>query len=412
VIVAINGERLLSRLSDLAQIGTIPGDGVCRVAFTAADKQGRDRVKGWMSELGLAVREDAIGNVVGRMEGRDSTLAAVMMGSHIDTVATGGRLDGVLGVLAGLEVIQSCMDAGVRPLRSLEVGFFSNEEGCRFAPDMMGSLVYTGAFSLEEALAKADEDGLTVGQEMQNWQIGGSVSVPGEIPHAFVELHIEQGPVLEQENQRIGVVSAVQGISWKKLVLHGQSNHAGTAPIALRSDAGLVAAQITVALRELVVSMGQDMVGTVGKLLVSPNLVNVVPNRVEMTIDLRAPVEATLVQAEARLRDMVTQLCESEGVRVEWETLVRLNPVPFNAKVVDLIERLAREKGLSHRRMVSGAGHDAQIFAARTAAGMIFVPSIGGVSHNVEEATHTADLLAGCQLLSDSVWCLAEELAT
>ena len=155
--------------------------------------------------------------------------------------------------------------------------------------------------------------------------------------------------------------------------------------------------------------MGQDMVGTVGKLLVSPNLVNVVPNRVEMTIDLRAPVEATLVQAEARLRDMVTQLCESEGVRVEWETLVRLNPVPFNAKVVDLIERLAREKGLSHRRMVSGAGHDAQIFAARTAAGMILVPSIGGVSHNVEEATHTADLLAGCQLLSDSVWCLAEE---
>ena len=148
MIVAINGERLLSRLSDLAQIGTIPGDGVCRVAFTGADKQGRDRVKGWMSELGLAVREDAIGNVVGRMEGRDSTLAAVMMGSHIDTVATGGCLDGVLGVLAGLEVIQSCMDAGVRPLRSLEVGFFSNEEGCRFAPDMMGSLVYTGAFSL------------------------------------------------------------------------------------------------------------------------------------------------------------------------------------------------------------------------------------------------------------------------
>lgn len=405
--VTINGERLLERLAALAEIGAIEGGGVCRLAFSAADKNGRDQVKRWMLDLGLTVREDTIGNVIGRLEGQDSTLTAVMMGSHIDTVRTGGHLDGTLGVLAGLEVAQACVDAGFKPLRSLEVGFFSNEEGSRFSPDMMGSLVYTGGLSLGDALSKPDVEGLTVAQAMHKWQVGGAAPTPGEIPYAFIELHIEQGPILERENQRIGVVTAVQGISWKRLVLHGQSNHAGTAPMSLRSDAGLVAAQITVALRDLVLEMGQDMVGTVGKLLVSPNLVNVVPNRVEMTIDLRAPVESTLKEAEARFEACVTQLCAAEGVSVEWESLVRLKPVSLDAKVVDLIAQLAQEKQLPYRRMVSGAGHDAQMFAGVTAAGIIFVPSIGGISHNINEATKPADITAGCQLLGDTVLALA-----
>jgi N-carbamoyl-L-amino-acid hydrolase len=407
VSVTINGERLLGRLSDLAEIGAIEGGGVCRLAFSKADKDGRDQVKNWMLELGLTVREDTLGNVVARMEGQDSTLAPVMVGSHIDTVRTGGHLDGTLGVLAGLEVIHACVDSGFKALRSLEVGFFSNEEGCRFSPDMMGSLVYTGALSIEEALSEADVGGVTVAQALHNQEIGGSTPTPGEIPYAFVELHIEQGPVLEQENQRIGVVTAVQGISWKRLVLHGQSNHAGTAPMALRSDAGLVAAQITVALRDLVLEMGQDMVGTVGKVLFSPNAVNVVPNRVEMTVDLRAPVESTLKVAEDRFEACVAKLCESEGVSVEWESLVRLQPVSLNTRIVDLIARLAQEKQLPYRRMVSGAGHDAQMFAAVTAAGIIFVPSLGGISHNINEATHAADVVAGCQLLSDTILALA-----
>jgi N-carbamoyl-L-amino-acid hydrolase len=405
--VLISSERLFQRLDEFEKIGALPGGGVCRLALSDEDKAGRDQVKAWMIELGMVVREDAIGNVVGRLEGREPELAPVMMGSHIDTVATGGVLDGNLGVLAGLEVVQACLESGQKPRRGLEVCFFSNEEGSRFQPDMMGSLVYTGALSLDEALGKVDADGMSVRQELKRLGLGGKHALPGLKPHAFVELHIEQGPLLENEGTTIGVVTAVQGISWHRLVLHGQSNHAGTAPMAMRRDAGFVASQINVALRELVLEMGNEMVGTVGEFQVQPNLVNVVPNRVEMTIDLRSPVEATLSLTEDRFMATVEALCAAENVQLEREQLVRLEPVSFDATLVSLVETLAAARGLSHRRMVSGAGHDAQIFAAIAPACMIFVPSIGGISHNVQEATEAADLIAGCQLLSDLVLRLA-----
>jgi N-carbamoyl-L-amino-acid hydrolase len=405
--VLISGERLFQRLSEFETIGALPGGGVCRLALSDEDKAGRNQVKAWLIELGMVVREDAIGNVVGRLEGQEPELAPVMMGSHIDTVATGGVLDGNLGVLAGLEVVQACLESGQKPRRGLEVCFFSNEEGSRFQPDMMGSLVYTGALSLDEALGKVDADGMSVRQELKRLGLGGKHALPGLKPHAFVELHIEQGPLLENEGTTIGVVTAVQGISWHRLVLHGQSNHAGTAPMAMRRDAGFVASQINVALRELVLEMGNEMVGTVGEFQVQPNLVNVVPNRVEMTIDLRSPVEATLSLTEDRFMATVEALCAAENVQLEREQLVRLEPVSFDATLVSLVETLAAARGLSHRRMVSGAGHDAQIFAAIAPACMIFVPSIGGISHNVQEATEAADLIAGCQLLSDLVLRLA-----
>jgi len=360
-----------------------------------------------MLDLGMSIRTDAIGNVVGRFEGRDPSLAPVMMGSHIDTVRTGGRLDGNLGVLAGLEVVNSCFDAGRVPERSLEVGFFTNEEGSRFAPDMMGSLVYTGALSLEIALAKVDADGCSVAEELQRLDLHGESPLPGRAPHAFLELHIEQGPILDSEDTAIGVVTAVQGISWQKLRLVGQSNHAGTAPMSMRRDAALASARITVAVRELVHSMGREMVGTVGHVLVSPNLINVVPNWVEMTVDLRSPHEEQLREAEERFSELVDEICEREGIEIEREQLVRLSPVHFDPALVDRVEEGARALGLSSRRMVSGAGHDAQIFAALVPAAMIFVPSIGGISHNVEEDTAPEDLLAGCQLLSDTVLGLA-----
>jgi N-carbamoyl-L-amino-acid hydrolase len=405
--VLISSERLFQRLDEFEKIGALPGGGVCRLALSDEDKAGRDQVKAWMIELGMVVREDAIGNVVGRLEGREPELAPVMMGSHIDTVATGGVLDGNLGVLAGLEVVQACLESGQKPRRGLEVCFFSNEEGSRFQPDMMGSLVYTGALSLDEALGKLDADGMSVRQELKRLGLGGTHGLPGLKPHAFVELHIEQGPLLENEGTTIGVVTAVQGISWHRLVLHGQSNHAGTAPMSMRRDAGFVASQINVALRELVLEMGNEMVGTVGEFQVQPNLVNVVPNRVEMTIDLRSPVEATLSLTEDRFMATVEALCAAENIHLEREQLVRLEPVTFDATLVSLVETLAAERGLTHRRMVSGAGHDAQIFAAIAPSCMIFVPSIGGISHNIQEATEAADLIAGCQLLSDVVLRLA-----
>jgi beta-ureidopropionase / N-carbamoyl-L-amino-acid hydrolase len=407
VDVRINGERLLRRLGQFANIGGLPNGGVCRLAFSDEDKAGRAQVMNWMNDLGMVVREDAIGNVVGQLDGLDPDLAPVMMGSHIDTVRTGGTLDGNLGVLAGLEIAQACLESGHKPRRGLAVCFFSNEEGSRFQPDMMGSLVYTGALSLDEALGKVDADGISVAQEINRLGLGGTHPIPGLKPHAFVELHIEQGPLLENESTTIGVVTAVQGISWHRLVLHGQSNHAGTAPMGMRKDAGFVAAQINVALRELVLEMGNEMVGTVGNVQFSPNLVNVVPNRVEMTIDLRSPVESTLAEAEERFMATVQALCAAENVLLETERLVRLEPVRFDPDLVSLVETLAAKRGLSHRQMVSGAGHDAQMFAAIAPSCMIFVPSIGGISHNVQEATEEADLIAGCQLLSDVVLRLA-----
>lgn len=405
--VRINGERLLRRLGQFANIGGLPNGGVCRLAFSDEDQAGRTQVMNWMNDLGMVVREDAIGNVVGQLEGLDPELAPVMMGSHIDTVRTGGTLDGNLGVLAGLEIAQACLESGHQPRRALAVCFFSNEEGSRFQPDMMGSLVYTGALSLDEALGKVDADGISIAQEINRLGLGGTHPIPGLKPHAFVELHIEQGPLLENEGTTIGVVTAVQGISWHRLVLHGQSNHAGTAPMGMRKDAGFVAAQINVALRELVLEMGDEMVGTVGNVQFSPNLVNVVPNRVEMTIDLRSPVESTLAHAEERFMATVQALCAAENVLLETERLVRLEPVRFDPDLVSLVETLAAKRGLSHRQMVSGAGHDAQMFAAIAPSCMIFVPSIGGISHNVQEATEEADLIAGCQLLSDVVLRLA-----
>ena len=406
--ISISKERLLTRLSDLAEVGAIDGGGVCRLALTDADKAGRDQVCQWMTELGLEIVRDAFGNVRARYLGRDPELSPVMMGSHIDTVRTGGRLDGNLGVLAGLEIIEACQATGIRPLRSLEVAFFTNEEGSRFSPDMMGSLVYTGELSLEEGRSRSDADGITVGQELDRLGLVGPAPVPGPAPYAFLELHIEQGPVLEKMGLSIGVVTAVQGISWQKLRLHGQSNHAGTTPRGMRKDAGLAASRIHVAMNEIVEKLGGDMVGTVGHQVWRPNLINVIPNEVEMTVDLRSPREAQLGEAESLFDQACREICEDCAVGFTSEQLVRLAPFAFDSTIVSQIESGARRLGLPFKTMVSGAGHDAQILGQIAPAGVIFVPSIGGISHNVVEATAPDDLLAGCQLLADTVLALAE----
>ena len=406
--VRVSIESLLSEIEQLAGVGAIPNGGVCRLALTDEDKQGRDHVIERMTQLGLSIVSDPIGNVCGRFLGRDPSLAPVMMGSHIDTVRTGGRLDGNLGVLAGLEVIRACQAQGVQPLRSLEVAFFTNEEGSRFPPDMMGSLVYAGTLPLEEARAKRDAEGVSVGEELERLGLAGSAPIPGQAPFAFVELHIEQGPLLDAHGESIGVVEAVQGISWQRLRLSGQSNHAGTTPIGMRRDAGLAASRIHLALHDIVTSFGGDMVGTVGRQSWHPNLVNVVPSRVEMTIDLRSPVEEQLREAEAAFAQACLGIADACGVELESEQLVRLEPVTFDPRIVHRIEELAQRSGIAHRRMVSGAGHDAQVIGQMAPAGMIFVPSIAGVSHNPADATSAEDFSRWTQLLADVVLDLAE----
>ena len=394
----IDGNRLSRRLQELAQIGPIAGDGVCRLALSDEDRAGRDLVVSWMRDLGLAVKIDAIGNVIAVRAGLEGG-PPVMTGSHIDTVRTGGRYDGTLGVLAGLEVIATLNDAGITTKRPLAVAFFTNEEGSRFQPDMFGSLVYTGALSLAEALATKGIDGPTAGDELARIGYAGSEPVGKPSAHAYVELHVEQGPVLETEGFRIGAVEGVQGISWSEFTLTGQSNHAGTTPMRMRKDAGYVAAEIAVCARNVARELGGYQVATVGALTLAPNLVNVVPNHVVMTVDLRNTDEDRLKEAERRLFDFAQRIAEAEGVGLTRRTLARFEPVAFAPKLVTRVEAIAKEFELPVKRLPSGAGHDAQIMAAVCPACMIFVPSVGGISHNVEEYTAPADLAAGADVL-------------
>jgi beta-ureidopropionase / N-carbamoyl-L-amino-acid hydrolase len=399
--VKVQVERLLADLAALAEVGDTGDGGNCRLALTGDDAGGRELVVGWMRGLGLTVRVDRIGNVVATRAGLDPSLSPVMTGSHIDTVRTGGRYDGTLGVLAGLEVVRALDDAGIRTRRPLAVAFFTDEEGSRFAPDMLGSLVYAGGMPLEDALDIVAIDGAVLGEELERIGWAGDAAVPGPAPHAYVELHIEQGPVLEAQGITIGAVTGVQGISWQELVVTGQSNHAGTTPMRLRHDAGFVAGSVVTFVRSLALELGGHQVGTVGRLDLHPDLVNVVAARATLTVDLRNTDGAVLAAAEKRLRDHVAAIAEAEGVSYAWRHLAQFDPVEFDASVIDLVESTARRLGLSVMRLPSGAGHDAQMLARVCPTGMVFVPSRGGVSHNPTEYTSPEHLGAGAQVLAE-----------
>lgn len=400
----VNGERLQARLAALAEIGAIEGGGCARLALSDEDRDGRDLVVSWMRELGLDVRIDHIGNVVARFGGDG---LPVMMGSHIDTVATGGRFDGNLGVLAGLEVIESVIEAGVELARPLEVAFFTDEEGSRFAPDMLGSLTYVGGMPIESALDITAADGARVGDELERIGYAGPHPCPGPAPHAYVELHIEQGPVLEAEGIEIGVVEGVQGISWQELTLTGQSNHAGTTPMSMRHDAGYAAAALAAAVRALALELGPPQVGTVGALSLHPNLVNVVASKAVMTVDLRNTDEAVLARAERLIGERAKEIAEKEGVLLASRPLARFEPVDFDPRVVGLVESTAAGLGFGTKRMPSGAGHDAQMLARVCPSGMVFIPSVGGISHNPAEFSHPEHVTAGADVLLNVVLSLA-----
>jgi N-carbamoyl-L-amino-acid hydrolase len=393
----VNGERLMSRIMDLALLGAIDGGGCARLALTDEDAAGRDLVVGWMNELGLTVTTDVIGNVIGTWNVGNGS--PVMTGSHIDTVRTGGKYDGNLGVLAGLEVIQTLQESGITPPRPMSVGFFTNEEGSRFAPDMLGSLVYVGGLGIETALEIVGIDGVSVGDELERIGYNGTLPCPGPSPHAFVELHVEQGPVLEQKSIRIGAVTGVQGISWQEVTIKGQSNHAGTTPMSMRRDPGFVAAKISVFLRDLSSRYGGDQVCTVGKIDLFPNLINVIPATAVLTLDVRNTDENLLQKAEDEISAYITELALLEDVQVTTRGLARFEPVVFDDSVVGLIEKIALNHGHTVCRMPSGAGHDAQMFARVCPTAMVFVPSVDGISHNPAEYTSPEDLIAGTDIL-------------
>lgn len=400
--VQINLDRLMSRITELGEVGALEGGGVKRLALTDEDRLGRDLVCRWMAEAGLTVTTDVIGNTWGVRAGQNES-APVIMGSHIDSVATGGLYDGVLGVLAGLEVIETLNDAGITTERPVGMAFFSNEEGARFAPDMMGSGVAQKALDLDEMLAVKGIDGKTVGEELVRIGYAGTAPVMALQPHCFLEIHVEQGPVLENEDLAIGAVTGVQGISWTEFVVEGRSSHAGTTPMAMRRDAGIVAARIAAEARAIADDFGASQVATVGMFELSPGLVNVVPERAMLTVDLRNTDDALLQQAEARLNALAETAAAAEECTLNRRSLARFAPVEFDHDLVTAVEEQARALGHTVRRMPSGAGHDAQMFAPNCPTAMIFVPSRDGLSHNIHEFTAPEQIRPGVDVLMQVV---------
>lgn len=394
----IDGDHLLARLAELAAVGSTGDGGGCRLALTDEDRAGRDLVSGWMREAGLEVRVDPIGNIFGYRAGTEN-IAPVMTGSHIDTVRTGGRYDGCFGVLGGIEAIRALNSAGLRTRRPLVVGVFTNEEGARFAPDMLGSLTYVGDLPLEEAYARISIDGKRLEDELDRIGYRGNAPLTLYRPHAHVELHIEQGPILDAEGGTIGAVENVQGISWQEVNISGESNHAGTTPMRLRHDAGYCAAAIGTFLRRLARELGGNQVCTMGAVTLHPNLINVIAARATVTVDLRNTDEAALQEAENRLAAFLLQLGRDEGVLIETRRLARFEPVIFDAGVAALINRVAARLGHDCKPMTSGAGHDAQMLARICPTAMVFVPSVKGISHNPAEHTSPEHLAAGADVL-------------
>lgn len=403
----IDIDRLMRRIEALGKIGALEGGGVCRLALTDEDKQGRDLVHRWMKELALDVTVDRIGNIIGTRAGEE-TGSPVMIGSHIDSVATGGLYDGSLGVLAGLEVVETLNDAGLTTRHPIAVGAFTNEEGARFAPDMMGSGVHQGSMSLEDCLATIGIDGSSVGDDLQRIGYAGETEVASLRPRTFLELHVEQGPVLEEAGLEIGAVTGVQGISWTEYTITGVSNHAGTTPMQLRHDAGYVAATIATEARQIARDLGGDQVATSGVISLDPSLVNVIARSATVTVDFRNTNEQTLQEAEKRMADHIAKMVGEEGVEIATRTLARFEPVVFDEAIVDRVASAADALGYSVRRMPSGAGHDAQMFAPNCPTGMIFVPSKDGISHNIEEYTSPDEIKAGADVLLNVAIAAAE----
>ncbi|GGX84531.1 Zn-dependent hydrolase [Pseudoduganella dura] len=395
----VDGKRLWDALMELAQIGATEKGGVKRLALTDLDRQGRDLVVGWAKAAGMTVTIDQIGNVFMRRAGTDDALPPVMTGSHIDTQPTGGKFDGNYGVLAGLEVVRTLNDHGIRTEAPIEVAFWTNEEGSRFVPVMMGSGVFCGAFTLEHAYAAKDVDGRTVGEELERIGYRGD-QAPGDHPiGAYFETHIEQGPVLEDADKVIGVVPAVMGLSWYDCTVTGMEAHAGPTPMHLRRDAMQVAAKIVpevVAIANRYPPYGR---GTVGMMQVFPNSRNVIPGEVKFSIDLRNVNDELLNRMHEEMTAFIDRTAAESGLGIKLERVSYYPPCPFHEDVVGAVRSATAKLGYSTMDVVSGAGHDA-IYAARLApSGMIFVPCKDGISHNEIEDAQPAHLEAGCNVL-------------
>jgi N-carbamoyl-L-amino-acid hydrolase len=406
----INGQRLWDSLMEMAKIGATEKGGCCRLALTDLDKQARDLYVSWAKDAGCTIKIDKMGNVFARRAGEDDNLPPVMTGSHIDTQPTGGRFDGVYGVLAGLEVIRALNDANVKTKHPVEASIWTNEEGSRFAPAMVASGVFAGVFDLEYGLSRADQDGKTMGEELERIGYAGTEDVGGRDVEAFFEVHIEQGPILEEAGTPIGVVTHGQGQRWYELTLTGVDSHAGPTPMDRRKDALLGAARVI----ELVNRVGLDNAplacATVGMVNVSPNSRNVIPGKVFLTIDIRHPDDEVLASMDKAVRSGIQEIAQGIGLGVELEQIFYYAPIPFAETCVEAVRGAAKALGYEHRDIVAGAGHDACYLSKVAPTSMVFVPCIDGISHNEIEDAKPEWITAGGNVLLNAMVSKAERL--
>lgn len=399
----INQQRLWQSLMDMGEIGGTEKGGVCRLALTDLDKQARDLFVQWCKDAGCTIRIDKMGNIFAHRAGLDDSLPPVVMGSHLDTQPTGGKFDGIYGVLAGLEVIRTLNDHGMDTRAPIEASVWTNEEGSRFPPAMVASGVFAGVFELDYGLSRADLDGKTMGEELARIGYNGPDDVGGRPFKAFFEAHIEQGPILEDEKKQIGVVTDAQGQRWYEITLTGQESHAGPTPMSRRRDALVGAARIIDQVNRIGLAHQPNACATVGLLQVFPNSRNVIPGQVFFTVDFRHPDADVLAKMDQALRETADSVSTELGLEMAFEQIWYSPPVPFDADCVALVRQAAEDFGYSHRDIVSGAGHDACYISRVAPTAMVFVPCENGISHNEAENATPEDLAAGCNVLFQAV---------
>ncbi|MBC9248558.1 Zn-dependent hydrolase [Paracoccus sp. 11-3] len=407
----INGTRLwqsLEDLEDMARVGPGVRGGCNRQALTDEDKQGRDLFLSWCEAEGMSVSVDTMGNMFATLTGSEPELDAVAIGSHLDTQPTGGRYDGLLGVLAGLEVVRALRERGIRTRRSITLVNWTNEEGTRFPPAMVSSGVFAGVHTQEWAYQIKDSRGITFGAELERIGYMGTESVGQRRFHAMFEYYIEQGPILEAGNRDIGVVTHGQGLRWIEVALTGKEAHTGSTPMNMRANAGLGMAQITSTVHQVAMDHQPDAVGAVGHVEIFPNSRNVIPGQCIFTIDIRLPDQATLDAMTARIEDEAGAIAATLGLTIEMETVGYFAPVTFDPDCVNLVRSVTEELGLSHQDIISGVGHDACWVNRVPPTTMIMYPCVDGLSHNEDERITLEWAAAGNDVLLHSVIRMAE----
>lgn len=402
MMLKINGQRLWASLMAMAEIGATARGGNCRLALSDEDRAGRELFAHWCTEAGMSLSVDPIGNLFARRPGSDPDAAPVMMGSHLDTQPEGGRFDGVYGVLAGLEVVRTLNDLGIQTRKPLEVAVWTNEEGARFTPAMFGSAVFTGVMALDAALAVRDADGISVAQALQRTGYAGSRPL-GAAVDAYFEAHIEQGPILEDNAKSIGVVSGGQAIRWLDVQVEGLAAHAGTTPMPLRKDALYGAAQMILAVEQLAADFAPQGLTTVGELGIAKSSRNTIPGLLSFTVDLRHHQDRQIAAMEQQVEERLQAIAGQRGLKVSISRHWVSPATPFDAECVAAVQQAVDGLGYPQQSIVSGAGHDAILLARYCPTAMVFIPCVGGLSHNEAEDVLPEDVRQGADVLLNAV---------